>query len=223
MQYEDKLLDHNYDGIQELDNKLPPWWLNLFYITIIWGVAYFFYFHVFEIGNSQIDSYNEEMGISTEQSGPLGLKDYKSPFADKGGAQQPVQQPQQPQPGDEAAAAAPVTTEPAAPEVHYDLITDPARLQNGEKVFKTNCFPCHGMNGEGGIGPNLTDNYWINGDGSFSKIVSIIQNGVPVKGMISWKPILSEKDILDVASHVYKLRGTNPPNAKAPQGEKYGD
>lgn len=219
MQYEDKLLDHNYDGIQELDNKLPPWWLNLFYITIIWGVAYFFYYHVFDIGHSQIESYNDEMGYTVNKDNALGLNEYRSPFADKAGSQPAQQQPQGEQPA-ETAVAAPAEPEP---EVNYELVTDPGRLEHGKQVFTTNCFSCHGMNGEGGIGPNLTDSYWINGDGSFNAIVKVIKNGVPVKGMISWAPILPEKDILDVASHVYGLRGTNPANAKAPQGEKYGE
>lgn len=218
MQYEDKLLDHDYDGIQELDNKLPPWWLNLFYITIIWGVGYFFYYHVFDIGNSQVESYREEMGYAVEKSSSFGLKEYKSPFADKAG-RAPAQQQPAGSPAPETAAA-PAEQEP---EKQYELVTDAGRLEHGKQVFMTNCLSCHGANGEGGIGPNLTDPYWINGDGSVNAIVKVVTNGVPVKGMIAWKPILSETDILDVSSHVYNLRGTNPANAKTPQGEKYGE
>jgi len=55
------LLDHEYDGIRELDNDLPPWWKYGFYITIVWGVVYFVYYQVLEIGNLQTAEYNQEM------------------------------------------------------------------------------------------------------------------------------------------------------------------
>lgn len=217
---EDKLLDHDYDGIRELDNRLPPWWLKLFYITIIWAVAYFVYYHVLDIGDSQIEAYNKEMGYTTSNSGG-GLsifKGYQTPYSKTPPYFKKYVS------MDSTKALAEVTEnekEETAAEATYELVTDKAGLQNGAKVFHTNCIPCHGVNGEGGIGPNLTDNYWINGDGSFNAIVKVIQNGVPVKGMISWKPLLKEKDLIDVASHVYNLRGTHPANPKAPQGKKY--
>ena len=83
MENKDKLLDHNYDGIQELDNSLPPWWLNLFYITILWGIAYFTYYHILEIGDLQIDEYNKEMGYvtaSTDEGFSL-LEGYRTPYS----------------------------------------------------------------------------------------------------------------------------------------------
>ena len=43
----DLLMDHDYDGIKELDNNLPPWWLYLFYIGIFFGIIYFAYYEVF--------------------------------------------------------------------------------------------------------------------------------------------------------------------------------
>lgn len=53
-------LDHNYDGIKELDNKLPPWWLYSFYASIIFAAGYLAYYHIFD-GDSQIDEYEQEM------------------------------------------------------------------------------------------------------------------------------------------------------------------
>jgi len=70
------------------------------------------------------------------------------------------------------------------------------------------------------VGPNLTDEYWIHG-GSFEDIVRIINNGVIEKGMIAWKGQLSKKQIHQVSSYITTLVGTNPPNPKAPEGEKY--
>lgn len=61
------LMDHDYDGIHELDNDLPPWWKYGFYITIVWGAIYFFYFQVFEIGNLQQAEFAQEMLEGEEQ------------------------------------------------------------------------------------------------------------------------------------------------------------
>ena len=84
----------------------------------------------------------------------------------------------------------------------------------------TNCVSCHGNNGEGIVGPNLTDDYWIHG-GGIVNIFKIIKNGVPENGMISWRQQLSPKQIQQVASYILKFEGTNPPNAKEPEGNLY--
>lgn len=98
--------------------------------------------------------------------------------------------------------------------------SDAQLLSTGKKVFTEKCVACHGASGEGGIGPNLTDDYWIHG-GTFENILTTISNGVPEKGMLTWKNLLKKDEILDVASYIYTLYGTNPPNAKKPQGELF--
>lgn len=221
MKSDEKLLDHNYDGIQELDNRLPPWWLNLFYITIIWGIGYFVYYHVLEIGDLSADEYNREMGVTVAEKSLFGfLTPYASPYS-----KTPEDETGDLPPGGSEINAAVEKEQPveATPAINYELISDAARLKNGAAVYQMNCFACHGANGEGTIGPNLTDTYWINGDGSLNEIVKVVQIGVPVKGMISWKGVLKDDDLLDVASHIYNLKGTNPANSKDPQGEKYGE
>ena len=52
------LLDHNYDGIRELDNHLPPWWTAFFYISIVFGVIYMFVYHVFNVAPLPGELYN---------------------------------------------------------------------------------------------------------------------------------------------------------------------
>lgn len=79
---------------------------------------------------------------------------------------------------------------------------------------------CHGAVGQGGIGPNLTDKYWLH-DGSFTGIIKSIKYGYPAKGMIAWRSFLKEENILQVGSYVNTLKGTNPADAKAPQGDFY--
>jgi cytochrome c oxidase cbb3-type subunit 3 len=54
------VLDHNYDGIRELDNNLPPWWVWGFYASIVFALVYLLRFHVFN-GYTQIDEYETEI------------------------------------------------------------------------------------------------------------------------------------------------------------------
>lgn len=92
-------------------------------------------------------------------------------------------------------------------------------LAAGQAVYTQNCVACHGDKGQGVVGPNLTDEYWLHG-GSINKVFKTIKYGVPEKGMIAWEKQLSPKQISDVANYIESLKGTNPPNPKAPQGEK---
>lgn len=99
-------------------------------------------------------------------------------------------------------------------------LTDDAALEAGKSVYDVHCFSCHGNAGEGGIGPNLTDEYWIHG-AEMQDVLRVIFKGVPAKGMIAWEKTLSQEEIEQVASYVLvRLQGTDPPNPKAPEGEK---
>jgi cytochrome c oxidase cbb3-type subunit 3 len=216
-EYRDDLLDHEYDGIRELDNDLPPWWLYLFYFTIVWAVLYFAYYHVFSIGYSSTDQYMSEIDprYSREQNPnyqPPGLlKSYYSPWHSPRGDETPYSI---------ALSGPQVEFVELSPEDEPEVaaLTTPEALGAGEKIFRKNCVQCHGAAGEGGIGPNLTDPYWLHGAG-INNVLKTIKYGVPAKGMISWRGFLDQEQIHEVASYVVTLVGTNPPNAKAPQGE----
>lgn len=54
------ILDHNYDGIKELDNSLPPWWVYLFYATMVFAVVYLAKYHMFG-GDTQLVEYQKEV------------------------------------------------------------------------------------------------------------------------------------------------------------------
>ncbi|HJY62941.1 MAG TPA: c-type cytochrome, partial [Ignavibacteria bacterium] len=107
-------------------------------------------------------------------------------------------------------------------ENNVTLLTDNASLQNGKNTFMVNCVPCHGPDGGGTVGPNLTDKYWIHG-GGIKNVFKTVTNGVPVKGMISWKTLLNPKKIQEVSAYILTLEGTNPPTGKPPEGNLYID
>ena len=97
---------------------------------------------------------------------------------------------------------------------------DPDAVLEGQSIYDRNCMPCHGAAGEGGIGPNLTDAYWIHGN-ELTDIFEVVTNGVIEKGMTPWGGILDAEQRAKVTAFVHSLVGTDPPNAKAPQGELY--
>ena len=98
------------------------------------------------------------------------------------------------------------------------VLTDQASLDEGKAIWLQQCKVCHLEGGQGLVGPNLTDNFSIHGC-EYWKVVKTIIIGVPEKGMISWKTQLKDDQIKKVASYTMTLRGTNPPNPKAPQGD----
>ncbi len=111
------------------------------------------------------------------------------------------------------------TAAPLNDETLAAAFADPGVRASGKKVFTEKCLACHGASGEGGIGPNLTDAYWINGNGSLAALVKVVSTGVPDKGMPPWGPLLKQDEIVAVVAHVKGLNGTKPANPKAPQGE----
>ncbi|MBK9338515.1 MAG: c-type cytochrome [Lewinellaceae bacterium] len=174
---------HDFDGIRELDNRLPPWWVNMFILTIIWAVGYMFYYHWGGDGPSSTEEYNTEMEQARKQ---------------------------------QAIALAGMAN--AVDESNVTALTESGALGEGQLIFKNVCAACHGQGGEGLIGPNMTDAYWIHG-GGIKNVFKVIKYGVPEKGMISWQSQLSPADMQKVASYILTLEGTNPPNPKEPQGE----
>ncbi|KAA9041113.1 c-type cytochrome [Ginsengibacter hankyongi] len=180
----DVMLDHDYDGIRELDNALPPWWKYGFYITIGVAIVYLLNFHVFGYGKNPTQEYQAEM-----EQARIKKEIYESNNKDK-------------------------IDENNVP------MADAAGLAKAKEIFTATCFACHGKLGEGGAGPNLTDDYWLH-KGSLNDIYQSIKHGYPDKGMQSWSTVYSPKEISFLASYIKTLHGTKPPNPKAPQGDLY--
>jgi cytochrome c oxidase cbb3-type subunit 3 len=99
------------------------------------------------------------------------------------------------------------------------LMGDASMMNGGKKIFQSKCATCHGLFGEGGIGPNLTDEFWLHG-GQLMDIYRTVREGVPSKGMLAWERQLRPAELMAVSSFVGTLLGTDPPNAKQPQGDR---
>jgi cytochrome c oxidase cbb3-type subunit III len=178
-QEQDRLLDHEYDGIREYDNPLPRWWLWIFYATIVFAPLYYVL-----------------PGRLGENGG--NVAEYERDVAAHQAAEPP---------------AAPTISEGAL----LALATDREALRAGEAVFTKNCVACHGVGGGGVIGPNLTDAAWVHG-GTPGAIHKVIVEGVLAKGMPPWGRLLKSEEIEQVTAYVISIKGTTPPNPKAPEG-----
>ncbi len=181
------VLDHNYDGIRELDNNLPPWWLYGFYASIIFAGIYLARYHIFD-GTTQREEYLAEV-----EEARAAVEEYKK----------------------NAKGLIDANT--------VELLTGEEDINTGKAIFAGNCAACHKIDGGGGIGPNLTDSYWILGGGIKNVFNTISEGGRAGKGMVSWKTDLSPEEMAQVASYVVSLHGTTPADPKAPEGELWVD
>jgi cytochrome c oxidase cbb3-type subunit 3 len=179
------LLDHEYDGIMELDNKLPRWWVWLFNLSIVFAVIYLVYYHVLGNGRMMASEYQAEMKIGDEIK-----QKAVAAFEAKMGSLEPS--------------------------------NDPSVLAEGKDTFLKLCAPCHRPDAGGLVGPNLTDDYWIHGP-KFADNLKTIWEGVPSKGMVTWRGVLKPSTIHAVGSYIYTLRGSKlatpgkPREDQAPQ------
>jgi cytochrome c oxidase cbb3-type subunit 3 len=185
-QEQEIIMDHDYDGIRELDNNLPPWWKYGFYLTIVFSVVYLGFYHVFAAGPLQL----QELEIA-EQKAAAAMEEYRKYAANQ------------------------------VDESNVVFLTSDSDILEGRKLFSDKtCISCHGPQGGGGTGPNLTDAYWLHG-GSASDIFKSIKYGIPEKGMKSWKNEITPSQLAQIVSYIHSLQGSNPPGAKEPQGEVY--
>lgn len=186
----DVMLDHNYDGIKELDNVLPPWWVYLFYCTILFAVVYLVRFEIMG-GDTQAQEFDKEVAAAK-----IAVAEYNKTAPDQ------------------------------MSKDKVTLLTDAPSIAAGKDIFMKNCIPCHRPDGGGVIGPNLTDEYWINNGGGIKNVFTTIsEGGRDGKGMKSWKTDLKPTDIQKVASYVLSLQGTKPVNPKPtePEAKKWVD
>ena len=101
------------------------------------------------------------------------------------------------------------------------VVADPSIMKGAAKVYKRKCKACHGPDGGGGVGPNLTDHFWIHGNGSLESKYDVVNKGVVAKGMPAWGITLGKDRVYAVLKYIDDFKGTSPENPKEPQGEEY--
>ncbi|MCA9664609.1 MAG: c-type cytochrome [Myxococcales bacterium] len=117
------------------------------------------------------------------------------------------------------AAAAAAKAGPVTVGSLKKLAANTALMGTTQATFTKHCVVCHGSQGQGKIGPNLTDNYQIHGT-TIVDLFNTILNGVPAKGMIAWGKVLKRHEVMSLAAYVFKLRGTNVKGGKAKEGKE---
>lgn len=180
----DLLIDHGFDGIMELDNQLPKWWLGLFWFGVAYCIIYIVSYSFTDFANPTAEYEAEHK----EQLAQIAKWREETP---------------------------PPTIENA--EYSADNIAA------GEEVYNANCLTCHMEGGRGGVGPNLTDNAWINQPEStlFKNIFHIVDNGSPNNAtMIAFgkNGVLSGFDIQNVAAYIYHINQEQQPITPAQGG-----
>lgn len=174
------LIDHDFDGIQELDNHLPPWWLWSFYASIVFAFYYHAVHDVFGTAPDQYALYETEMAEA-----------------------------------EESVAAYLAVNGPSFDETTVTLATEEAELSDGKTVFAEKCVVCHMADGQGSVGPNLTDDYWLF-DNDIKGIFKVVKNGTK-GGMPEHDSKLKAEQMRNVSSYILTLPYTE---GKEPQGDK---
>jgi cytochrome c oxidase cbb3-type subunit 3 len=177
-------LGHDYDGIRELDNPMPPWWLAGFFLSIVFAVIYMFHYHVLGTGDLQHEEYAKEVARAE-----IEIQAYRDRMAMN------------------------------VDETNATMMTEASDLKKGKELFINNCATCHQENGSGGVGPNITDDYWIYGN-DIKDIYKVIRLGAP-NGMPEHQSKFNPIQIQQVASYVLTLDYVGPNDGgKEGEGEK---
>lgn len=179
-------MSHDYDGIRELDNKIPAWWMWAMGALVLFSVVYIY--RMF-IANTLPDQYTEL--ATANQIAEVQKAEYLKKGMNN------------------------------VDENTVKLLDD-AAITEAAGLYAKNCIACHGDKGQGGVGPNLTDEYWLH-KGGVKDIFYSLKYGWPEKGMKAWKDDFSPMQLAQLTTYIKKMKGTNPPGAKEKQGELYAE
>ncbi len=192
---------HSWDGIQELNNPLPRWWLWCLYLTIIWGIGYTIAYPAWPMLSGATTGM---LGWSTRANIAQEIKDHEAKNA--------------------ALVAKLLDVEMSALPESADL--NRYAIARGGSVFRAQCSQCHGSGAAGAKGyPNLLDNDWIWG-GSMDEIVATVKHGIRnatdddarYSEMPAFGEILEKDQIIATAEYVVSLSSTDHDPALAATG-----
>ncbi len=178
---QDTVLSHEFDGIQEFDNRLPNWWLWLMWGSMVFSLLYWLTFQTLKLRPQLHQQFEHTM---------LQAKEDQLARAAKAGVSN---------------------------ETLLMMSQVPSKVAEGREIFVKHCVACHLDQGQGLVGPNLTDGYWIHGCEPMG-LLKVVQEGVAAKGMPAWMNQLGPTRTQTVISYILTLRDTNVPG-KEPQGD----
>ena len=194
---------HEWDGIRELDNPMPTWWVYTFYVSIGIAVLLWVLYPSWPLGRTYLGGllkYNERIDLDDRMA---AAKAAQAQWIDR-------------------IAVDDVAQIQADPELRQFAIA------GGEVAFKTNCAPCHGLGGAGqGFFPTLADDDWLWGGGLDQIEYTIrhgIRNGQDPDARDTAMPsfgadgLLDQKQIGDVTQYVLSLSGQAGDQAAAGRG-----
>lgn len=175
------LLDHEYDGIRELDNPVPGWWHLLFWASIVFAVPYFIFYQWSPVATSVHQAWEAAQAAANEKIfGKLGEMAPDEPTMLK-------------------------------------LMHDPELMAVAKGRFASNCAQCHGREGGGINGVNLTDNVYKNVK-SLGEVYTIVTGGANNGAMPAWSNRLTKNERILLSAYAASLRGTNVPGGRAAEG-----
>jgi cytochrome c oxidase cbb3-type subunit 3 len=183
--YDDEVMHHDADGIQEYNNPMPGWLLGLLWAAIGFSILYIA-FYALAFGPASMTMEYRERAVA-----------------------------------ERAAVQAYYATNPLVPPQTETLLAGAVSdevVQKGQARFVKTCASCHGEQGQGLIGPNLTDEHWLHG-GHVVQIFTTIAKGVPQKGMPPWGRAIAPDELAALVSFVRSLQGSHPPGPKPAEGE----
>ncbi|KQU62653.1 cytochrome C oxidase Cbb3 [Aminobacter sp. DSM 101952] len=181
---------HEWDGIQELNNPMPRWWLWTFYATIVWALVYSIAYPAWPL-------------ISTTTTGFLGYSSRADVKNELAAAEQAK------------SAYVEAVKAKSVGEILADQNLRQFATAAGSAAFKVNCIQCHGSGAQGSPGfPNLNDDEWLWG-GNIDQIYQTIAHGVRFDGdedthvseMPAFADVLEPQQINEVAAYVASLEG----------------
>lgn len=175
------VMDHEFDGIQEFDNRLPNWWLWLMWGSMVFALLYWVFFHTLGVGVLPVERFEMDMKVAQEAQIARALE-------------------------------AGIDN-----EFFVMMSQNEEKVVEGREIFVKHCVACHLDQGQGSVGPNLTDGYWIHGCEPM-QMLKIINDGVAAKGMPAWMNQLGPSRVNTVLSYILTIKD-NEVAGKAPEGE----
>lgn len=168
---------HDFDGIQEMNNPMPRWWVYMFYVTMVWGVLYFAFYWAYASEMQRLQGKDNHLAwsdarLSLEMKAAQGVDDTDWSL---------------------------ITAENVATKMD-----DANLIKRGKSLYSANCAACHGADAKGVVGPDLTDPTTVYGGGP-AEVFDVLAVGRASKGMPGWDKTLGRKNVVALTAYVINI------------------